>query len=55
MAAHATTGVSDGEVGCVRVNEEAHPASVIADFSIRVGGGVIKQGMDILGGVGRGF
>ena len=55
MITCTTTETLDREVGSVRVNEEAHPASAIADFGILVGGGVVKEVMDLLGGVGRGF
>ena len=39
----AATGLTHRQVGCVRVDMQAHPASVVANFRVRVGSCVVQE------------
>lgn len=42
LSSRAAPGIFDGEVGCVAFYVQAHPAGVIADCCVEVGGNVIE-------------
>ena len=57
MTPCAAIGLSDGEVGCVRIDVKMHPAGVVADVGVGVGVGVgscvVEKMGDGPGHVGR--